>query len=141
MCWGQKLRRAKKAQREEMKAAKRTKTVEIIPDFTIADVKYSNASKVKSKARAIMNLKQDNDKLEGYDEAFMKELISHHDKADQKMTDFDHFTVGIHPEYDNTRCFFVVKKDGTKEDFSMAKCISNMEEKARKEIEAKQSKE
>ncbi len=138
MCWGQKLRRARKARREEEKRdpSKRAKTDESSPDFEIAGMKYSNAGKVKAKARAIMNLKQNGDKLEGYDEAFMKEIISHHDRADEKMKDFDHFTVNTHPDHPTTRCFFVVRKDESKEDFSMAKCIGNMEDKAKKELEA-----
>lgn len=43
------------------------------------------------------------------------------------MKDFDHFEVGEHPDYAKTRCFFAVKKDGAKEDFSISKCILNLE--------------
>lgn len=59
----------------------------------------------------------------------MKEIVKFHDKGDEKMKNFDHFEVGVHPDYEKTRCFFVVKKDGTKEDFSVSKCISNLEKK------------
>jgi len=43
------------------------------------------------------------------------------------MKDFESFEVGPHPEFEKTRCFFVVKKDGTKEDFSVSKCILALE--------------
>ena len=33
------------------------------------------------------------------------------------MEKLKNFTVGIHPEYKNTRCFFIVREDGTKEVF------------------------
>lgn len=42
------------------------------------------------------------------------------------MKDLKDFTVGLHPEFNQTRCFFVVKNDGTREDFSFHKCISNL---------------
>lgn len=74
-----------------------------------------------------MNLKKDGEKLTGNDEEFMKEIIKFHHKKDEKMKDFECFEVGQHPDYDKTRCFFVVKKDGKKEDFSVAKCIANLE--------------
>ena len=83
---------------------------------------------MKSKSRAILNLKKDGDRLEGNDEAFVKEIISFHERNEAKMADFDHFEVGVHPQFDKTRCFFVVRKDDTKEDFSITKCIQKLEE-------------
>jgi hypothetical protein len=95
--------------------------------YEIAGVYYSDISKVKSKARAILNLKKDGEKLTGNDEEFMKELLKFHEKSDEKMKDFDHFEAGEHPNYEKTRCFFNVKKDGSKVDFSVSKCILNLE--------------
>jgi len=40
---------------------------------------------------------------------------------------FSHFEAGEHPDFAKTRCFFIVRKDGEKEDFSIAKCIQNLE--------------
>lgn len=102
---------------------KRTKT-----SYEIAGVYYLDLNKVKSKSRAILNLKRDGDRLEGNDEAFVKEIISFHERTDAKMANFDHFEVGTHPTYEKTRCFFVVRKDGAKEDFSITKCIQKLED-------------
>ena len=51
-----------------------------------------------------------------------------------------HLTVDNHPDYDNTRCFFVVRNDGSKEvrfdhgqDFSLSKCIENMNQAAQED--------
>ena len=74
-----------------------------------------------------MNLKKDGEKLTGNDEEFMKELVKFHEKGEAKLTNYDHFVVGEHPDYAKTRCFFVARKDGTKEDFSISKCILNLE--------------
>lgn len=95
--------------------------------YEIAGVYYSDINKVKSKARAILNLKKDGEKLSGNDEEFIKELLNFHDKGKDKLTDFEHFEAGEHPDHPKTRCFFVSRKDGSKEDFSISKCIANLE--------------
>jgi hypothetical protein len=95
--------------------------------YEIAGVIYADINKVKSKARAILNLKKDGEKLTGNDEEFMKQLIKQHEKHALKMKNFVSFEVGEHPDHEKTRCFFVVRKDESKEDFSVSKCIKNLE--------------
>jgi len=110
---------------EKQEKVKRAKT-----SYEIAGVYYLDINKVKSKSRAILNLKKDGEKLEGNDIEFVKEIVSQHERADEKMKDFDHFCIDTHPKFDKTRCFFVVRKDGTKEDFSITRCIMNLENQA-----------
>jgi hypothetical protein len=102
---------------------KRAKT-----SYEIAGVYYLDVNKVKSKSRAILNLKKDGERIEGNDSDFIKELLEFHEKKDQKLKDFSHFEVGAHPNFEKTRCFFVVRKDGSKEDFSVTKCILKLEQ-------------
>jgi len=87
-------------------------------------------NKVKSKSRAILNNIQDGEKLSESDSAFMVELLKFHDRAEEKQKDLSHIEVGPHPEYTKTRCFFAVKTDGHKEDFSVSKCTHNLELKS-----------
>jgi len=112
-------------QQEKRESVKRAKT-----SYEIAGVYYLDINKVKSKSRAILNLKKDGEPLEGNDADFVKEIISFHERSEAKLKDFDHFEVGTHPNFDKTRCFFVVRKDGTKEDFSITKCIMALESQA-----------
>ena len=79
MCSGQKLRRLKKAQRDTEKDAKRKKLSEKEKSFTIAGITYSNANKVKAKAKAIMAQKKDGEQLEGYEEEFIRHILSFHE--------------------------------------------------------------
>lgn len=117
------MRLARKNQRKVQELKREEKAKRQKQSFTIAGVYYMDINKVKSKSRAILNLKKDGESLEKDDEDFMKEILKFHTKHDQKMKDFEHFEVGIHPEFTKTRCFFVVNKDSTKEDFSVSKCI------------------
>ena len=71
---------------------KRAKT-----SYEIAGAFYLDINKVKSKSRAILNLKRDGDQLTGNDEAFVKEIISFHERSEEKLSNFDHFEVGTHP--------------------------------------------
>lgn len=130
MCAGQKLRRLKKLLRDKEKDAKRKKLTEKEKTFTIAGITYSNSNKVKAKAKAIIAQKKDGEVLEGYEEEFMKHILGFHERAADKLKDFSHFTVGKHPEFKQTRCFLVVRKSGEEEDFSVSKCIENMENKS-----------
>lgn len=59
----------------------------------------------------------------------VKELLSYHDNSEVKLKDFKHFVVDVHPKYMDTRCLFVVKNDGSREDFSVVKCIDKLEKK------------
>lgn len=108
MCAGQKLRRLKKEQRDKDKDAKRKKLEEKEPSFTIAGITYQNANKVKAKAKAIVAQKKDGDKLEGYEEEFIKHILGFHERHEEKLKDLSHFIVGPHPEFKSTRCFLVV---------------------------------
>ena len=86
-CIQHKLRAAKKAAKqrnfEKRENVKRAKT-----SYEIAGVFYLDINKVKSKSRAILNLKRDGDKLEGNDEAFVKEIISFHERSEEKLANF-----------------------------------------------------
>jgi len=60
------------------------------------------------------------------------ELLKFHEKKDEKLKDLDYFTCDVHPVYNETRCFFVVRKDGSREDFSFTKSLVRLEEEKRK---------
>jgi len=53
-------------------------------------------------------------------------LEKHHPKAQEKIAaGLAGVVVRMHPAH-ATRCFFVVRKDGTEEDFSFRKCLDNI---------------
>ena len=41
------------------------------------------------------------------------------------MSDFNYFTVGFSKKYVKTKCFCIVKKDGTEVDFSIMNCVKS----------------
>jgi hypothetical protein len=67
--------------------------------------------------------------LKEAEHAQVVELLGYHDNAEAKLKDLKHFVVDVHPKYMDTRCLFAVKGDGSREDFSVVKCIENLEKK------------
>jgi La domain/Protein of unknown function (DUF3223) len=49
-----------------------------------------------------------------------------HPEYETKSQGLKTFAIGKHPDFPESRCFFVVKEDGTKEDFSIAKCLQQL---------------
>lgn len=56
----------------------------------------------------------------------LRELLKYHMNSDKKMENIKHFEVGFHPKYPETKCFLIVRKDDSKEDFSFNKCIKQI---------------
>lgn len=65
-------------------------------------------------------------KVDEPEASLLRELLKYHTKADEKVKELDHFEVNFHPEHNETKCFLVVKHDGTKEDFSYVKCVKKI---------------
>jgi hypothetical protein len=43
------------------------------------------------------------------------DLLKYHEKYEEKVKDLKDVSVDIHPKFPNTRCFFIIREDGTKE--------------------------
>ena len=60
-------------------------------------------------------------------QAFVTDLLKLHDKADEKMgAGIKCIKVGRNPEYPDTSCFMVKRKDDTEVDFSYLKCLNKI---------------
>ena len=99
------------------------------PPVELGQEKYNNILLIKQLARKILNETKDGEKIEGKNEEFIKDILKFHHSYENKIKDFDYFTTGKPKEYNFSRCFFIVKKNGEKEDFSIQKCIETIFEK------------
>lgn len=77
--------------------------------------KYEDVGKIKNIIKNLLAKSPDGAIIKEPDQSMLKELLKYHDNAEKKLENFKHFTVDVHPNYKETRCFFVVKEDGTKE--------------------------
>ncbi|KAL6216595.1 hypothetical protein ACLB2K_009816 [Fragaria x ananassa] len=57
----------------------------------------------------------------------LERLLPFHPEAAKKIgCGIDYVTVGYHPDFESSRCLFIVQKDGTLVDFSYWKCIKGL---------------
>jgi hypothetical protein len=76
--------------------------------------------------RRILSTSKDGEKIPSPDHEFILDLLKFHRNYESKAKDLSYFTTGKHDEHDYSRCFFIVKSDGNKEDFSVHKCIERL---------------
>ncbi|KAK7314176.1 hypothetical protein VNO77_39388 [Canavalia gladiata] len=70
----------------------------------------------------------DGDPLAAEDQLFVLDnVFEHHPDKETKMgSGIDHVMVSRHSSFQESRCFYVVLKDGQREDFSYRKCLDNL---------------
>lgn len=87
--------------------------------------RFLDVKDIRQKTRTIISRIEDNNKLESNDQSFLEDLLKYHPNK-EKSTDLDHFIVSKNTDHNNSRCFFIVRKNGSKEDFSVNKCLENI---------------
>merc|ERR1711933_613291 len=83
---------------------------------------------LRGRVKEILNSRSDGEHLkpDGSDFKLIKALLEHHPKGAQKSLGMVGIKVAKSTQGDN-RCFFMVKEDGTAEDFSAKKCVDAIE--------------
>nr|XP_043607079.1 protein DCL, chloroplastic-like [Erigeron canadensis] len=57
----------------------------------------------------------------------LQRLLAHHPECEKKIgCGIDYITVDHHPDFDGSRCLFIVRKNGERVDFSYWKCIKGL---------------
>lgn len=75
-------------------------------------------------ARVILNKYQIDQTLSETDKLTIMKVLHFHPRRDEKFgSGPQDIKVGWHPEFTDSRCFFIIRKDGSVEDFSYRKCI------------------
>ncbi|KAL9225638.1 hypothetical protein vseg_001539 [Gypsophila vaccaria] len=59
-----------------------------------------------------------------HETTILERLLPFHPEFEKKIgCGIDYITIGYHPQFEESRCLFIVRKDGELEDFSYWKCI------------------
>ncbi|GLT58564.1 hypothetical protein SLA2020_314470 [Shorea laevis] len=62
-----------------------------------------------------------------HEKIIVDRLLPYHPGAEKKIgCGIDYITVGYHPDFEGSRCLFIVRKDGELVDFSYWKCLKGM---------------
>jgi len=108
---------------------KKKKKGEKPAEFIFMNQRYNAIGKLKMIFKNILQKTSDGDHIPEPDHTMLYELLKHHDKFEEKTKGLKFFTAGQHPEYKQTRCFFVVDESGAKQDFSAQKCLDTIKKK------------
>jgi len=90
--------------------------------------RFINVTALKGRVREILNARSDGESLkpDGTDFKLIKALLEYHPKGAEKSSGLTGIKVGK-SAFGDSRCFFIVKSDGTEEDFSSMKCLNQLE--------------
>ena len=94
----------------------------------LGTMKFLDVKDIRQKARTILNNIKNDEQPLPHDEKFLKDILTYHPN-EHKSDNFDYFTTGQNPDYPGSKCFLIAKKDGTKTDFSINKCLEVIQEK------------
>lgn len=93
----------------------------------LGDKEFSTILSIRIEAKKILSSSKDNQPLDPEDEKIILDILKYHSNYQSKISDLSYITTGVHPKYSDTKCFFIIKKDDTREDFSLAKCLNNIQ--------------
>jgi len=94
--------------------------------YTLGNMTFATKQDVREHASAVLNRAGLGEVLQGADEAFARALLAHHPNALRKHgVGVDAIVVAQIPEW-GTRNFFVLREDGTQDNWSIKKCVANL---------------
>lgn len=111
----------RKGKRETVREARHSQ-------HTLGGKSFKNAKKILSYLKSIQNATTNGSEVEPKYVPILLDLLKLHPNWGSKYSEEDtkSFAVDKHPDYSETRCFFVIKQSGDREDFSMHKCLGKL---------------
>eukprot|EP00928_Gymnodinium_smaydae_P046665 TRINITY_DN310_c0_g1_i10.p1 TRINITY_DN310_c0_g1~~TRINITY_DN310_c0_g1_i10.p1 ORF type:complete len:421 (+),score=107.40 TRINITY_DN310_c0_g1_i10:73-1263(+) len=113
-------------ERREKQARQRQK--ERNRPIVIGSQRFVNVGALRGRIREIINSRSEGEQLkpEGSDFLLVKALLQHHPKGEEKSKGMVGLKVATSKQGEN-RCFYIIREDGTEEDFSAKKCLDAVE--------------
>jgi hypothetical protein len=94
--------------------------------ITIADKHFETQTEANNYIKELLNSQPLNTPIPEPHQTFLRLLLDLHPRADEKVgPGVKHFTV--EPAKGGTRCFYITRVDGTRDDFSTGKCVRGRE--------------
>lgn len=94
--------------------------------YTLGDQTFATKKAVLAHASEVLNRTTLGEVLHGQDERFALDLLSHHPEAGRKHgAGIAGVAVVLMPEW-GTRNFFVLRQDGSVDNWSIKKCVGNL---------------
>lgn len=108
------------------KEASLKKSKALLDPVFLGGKKFNDALYIYEEAGKILLRYKGGEPLKGKDSDFMMDLLKYHERYEEKARDIDYITIGKAPEHKVSWCFFIVRKNNDKIDFSYRKCIDRI---------------
>jgi len=136
ICEGEQLEKAMRAmpqfvKEKRIRMSKKNKSAQQ-QAISIANLRFNNIQELKKKVKDIQSSRIDGEELKSNstDYKLIMELLSkYHPTGDKKLENEKGLKVDV-SSHGETRCFYVIKSDGSQEDFSMTKIYDRMNAQA-----------
>jgi hypothetical protein len=110
----------------KMIAVKSISTMKERPTFEIAEKVFKTKTELKTFTKTILNKYVVNNSLDKSDLEFITELLKRHPEYENKIgKGINDIVVRTDMRWQKTKCFHIVRVDGTETDFSYLSCIDN----------------
>ena len=86
---------------------------------------FSSVSALKNHVTSLLNGSAEGN-IDPHYHNLIHAVFRLHPDHERKSHGLKTFAIGKHPLYPESKCFFVVREDGTKEDFSITKCLQQL---------------
>merc|ERR1712187_882178 len=96
--------------------------------IVVGTQKFLNTGALRGRVKEILNSRSDGEqlKVDGSDFKLIKALLEHHPRGAEKSQGMVGIKVAQSTQGEN-RCFYLIREDGTAEDFSAKKCLNAIE--------------
>jgi len=114
--------------KEKREKESRKKQKERNRPIVVGTQRFINVGALRGRVKEILNSRSDGEslKVDGSDFKLVKALLEFHPKGAQKSIGLKGIKVDKSTQGEN-RCFFMLKEDGSAEDFSAKKCLDALE--------------
>ncbi|KAK2995601.1 hypothetical protein RJ640_020237 [Escallonia rubra] len=88
----------------------------------------ATSSTLLTSVNLVLGIYESGDRLSPeHERTILERLLPYHPECDKKIgSGVDYITVGYHPDFESSRCLFIVRKDGELVDFSYWKCLKGL---------------
>jgi hypothetical protein len=91
---------------------------------TIGEYAFRTKLEAKAAVREVLNKYQMGHTLTGDEDMFIRDLIALHPATEDKIgSGIDNIEIRLDPDYGTTRCFHIIRTDGSSTDVSYLRCI------------------
>jgi len=118
-------RSKKKDEEEDDENLNKKKKFKLKKPITLGSNKFLDLKDIRQRSRNILNNLKEGEKCSEADTNFLNDVLKYHPNK-EKSKNLDYFTCGQNPDYLESKCFILVKKDGSKSDFSVNKCLDSL---------------